>query len=104
MYFIVNTKRVLESLIFETCSPLYKTFFSGRLKKKLVLIINQLSYVSLKQYWQIFFLYEFVFTERHKIYKFHLFLALCLSVSRTEPLIPPMFWIELFLSYYSFLN
>ena len=36
-------------------------------------------------------------------YKCHLFLALCLNVSRTEPLIQPMFWIELLLSYL-FLN
>ena len=34
---------------------------------------------------------NFIFTERHTIYKFHLFLALCLNVSRTEPLIQPMF-------------
>ena len=33
----------------------------------------------------------FIFTERYTIYKFHLFLALCLNVSRTEPLIQPMF-------------
>ena len=33
---------------------------------------------------------NFIFTERHTIYKSHLFLALCLNVSRTEPLIQTM--------------
>lgn len=30
---------------------------------------------------------NFIFTERHTIYKFHLFLALCLNVSRTDSFI-----------------
>ena len=34
---------------------LFVTFFSGRLKKKGVLMINQLLQVSLFQYWQIFY-------------------------------------------------
>ena len=42
---------------------------------------------------------NFIFTERDTIYNFHLFLALCLNVSRTEPLNQPMFWIELIYFY-----